>query len=56
MVLAYASLSIFLMKWRKMVAGDDADLNNIYFVQVTLDESTGEMFCSKLFSGLRLEG
>jgi hypothetical protein len=45
-----------IIKWGKMVAGDDADLNSIFFIQVTLNESTGGIFWSKPSFGLPLEG
>ncbi len=31
-----------IVKWVRMVLGDDADITNIFFVKVTLDESEAE--------------
>lgn len=44
-----------IIKWERMVAGDDVDVNNIFFIQVRLDEITGEIFWSKPSFCLRLE-
>lgn len=31
-----------IMKWVRMVLGDDADVSDIFFVKVTIDESGAE--------------
>lgn len=33
-----------VMNWVKQMLGDEIDVSNVFFVQVTVDKNTGEIF------------
>lgn len=35
-----------VMHWVKKVLGDEVGINNVFFIQVTIDQNTGETFQS----------
>jgi hypothetical protein len=44
-----------VMNWVKKVLGDEVGINNVFFVQVTIDQKTGEISESNPTFGARRE-